>query len=201
MAIKNIKQQSISLTTIILSIIIIIICNCTSKAVPDAHLKIDPDFLTLIKTLKSNDTLTFVHAHYKKKFAIVSVDSVTYNTKGWFINQLPHTIVECYIKQLGHDTVKLLGNNMVFVNKSNASSRSSICIQLNNFYYHDSMLPKLSAKLICLGNLKIKDYYDFNTGSLFHSDSGSDIKRLYWSPKLGILGFETNSAQTWYREF
>ena len=72
----------------------ILVQKCTTKAVPDERIAIDPNFLTLFNSLIQKDTVQFSNSHgVNKTFVITKVDSIINNQKALFLNVTPYRLL------------------------------------------------------------------------------------------------------------
>jgi len=174
----------------------VIVNSCTTKAFPDERMAIDPTFLNLFNSILQKDTFSFHNSKGESKvFVITKIDSAELNKRGWFINGGPFRTLHFSFREIGKDTAFLDRYNEVSITKAPSVNVSSITIQFNNFFYSDTVLPRIIHDSLTIGEKKIIDYYLFRTP--LNLKNSYDVKELYLSSLKGILGFKTIAGDVW----
>ena len=177
-------------------IIILLICGCETKVYPDERFNIDSSLIKVFNSILQRDTFSFKNSTgSKKSFVISKVDSIISNKNGWFINEKPYKLLRINFKEVEGDTTFLERSNQIFINRDAATNTNTICIQFNNFYYFDSVLPPLNRDTINMNNQRLTNYYSFETS--IRLKNSNDINVLYVKIPRGLIGFKTLSGEIW----
>ena len=108
------------------------------------------------------------------------------------LNSYPELHDGTYYKEIGF-------NEYTYLNQSN-----KLMASLGLLFYNDSIYDKYyyGAKLVFhkLFSLGPKQFNDIYETTLFQENSGTGLyaTKIFYSIKLGIVGFTTNQNETWY---
>ncbi len=183
----------------VLIVLLIIGIGCSTKAVPDEELNIEPTYLALFNSVSNRDTISFENATGKiKAFVIANVDSIIRNEKGGFINELPYKLLFINLREISGDTTRLDRPNRMYVNRDPTNNKNSFYVEFENMsYITHSLSEDFRTDTIGILGRKYTNYYFFAAkNELKRVD---DVEQLYMTISDGILGFKTLSGEWWVK--
>jgi hypothetical protein len=176
--------------------LLIIFYNCGHKAVPDERLIPDHTLLNFFYTIYNQKLLSFQNSKGDEiNFSVERLDSVTYNKTGGFMNRIPSKEISFQIVTIPLNAEK---KGKIFISKTAKSDSTFLSIQWCNFRYDvEGSLPPAINNAKRIGKIDISDYIELEAQikSLLKSDS--DILKIFFSYKKGIVALQTYNGDLW----
>jgi hypothetical protein len=181
----------------------VVLNGCTRKYVPDEKLAFDPKFREVFTAFTLKDTLRFQGTSGRIKTYVIALDSITENTKGWFINGAPYKLLRLNFQEIGTATPTARRENVVWVNKNPLENNNTIHVGFNNMWHLDTLLQEPNSDTIILNDKKFTNYYSFNSRIAPQPDDDAkyndDAYTVFVSITKGFFGYKTNSNECWVR--
>ena len=200
---------------ILFLICILLISSCTWKPYPPEKYNIEQSYRDLVSPYKSGDTLLFKDSSNKiNSFLISKIDSVIYDTKGYFINRKNEKIISVSYKQIpidkwAHEWIGSAPDSAGFrEHKEDATlidiirdpAAESTELNFNFQIFRGCTLKNLPlhTDTLNINGINITGYYkieycDEDVKNL------SDIKVAYSTIKKGIMAYQLLDGTWWIR--